>query len=60
MPTHTFRSSLIVDSKREMDQRRYEKERTCDAKVSHAKSNCSIVALFVLTLTQLAMWWWWW
>ena len=26
---------LIVDSKREMDQRRY--ERACDAKVSHAK-----------------------
>jgi hypothetical protein len=36
---------LIVDSKREMDQRRYEKERTCDAKVSHAKSNSSLVAL---------------
>ena len=31
---------LIVDSKREMDQRKYEKERTCDA-----ISNCSIVAL---------------
>jgi hypothetical protein len=31
---------LIADSKREMDQRRYEKERTCDA-----ISNCSLVAL---------------
>jgi hypothetical protein len=28
-----------------MDQRKYEKERACDAKVSHTKSNCSLVAL---------------
>ncbi len=42
---------LIVDSKHEMDQRRYEKERTCDA-----ISNCSL-ALDVLALTQVVVWW---